>query len=207
MPAPQAAPSPAEILLEQYQCWMKSARAPSTTLRYRNTARRSPVEQATAHRKFAPDSLTGPDLNTLLLPECAKGSADSAKGQVAELPSLMQFLHLHGIIPMKPGGAVPPIAGWRFASAPPTIATGDINDCWTKPAPRDGRRPRLHNPEAGGQTPATPDRDGPQAAGQRRPALRQDRRPQQRTPRGPAPTTGPHRRNPGHLPARAQNPA
>lgn len=38
----------------------------------------------------------------------------------------MRFLHLHGVIPMKLGGAVPPVGGWRFASVPPTMAVGDV---------------------------------------------------------------------------------
>ena len=98
----------------------------STMLRYGNTARRFLTEQATTDGEFAPDGLTGADLNAFLLRECARVSAGSAKGRVAELRSLMRFLHLHGVIPMKLGGAVPPVGGWRFASVPPTMATGDV---------------------------------------------------------------------------------
>ncbi|MET7302546.1 site-specific integrase [Embleya sp. NPDC005575] len=70
--------------------------------------------------------MVGVDVNTLLLRECARVSAGSAKGRVAELRSLMRFLHLQGVIPMKLGGAVPPVGGWRFASLPPTMADGDV---------------------------------------------------------------------------------
>ncbi|MFF8017860.1 hypothetical protein [Streptomyces sp. NPDC007929] len=45
---------------------------------------------------------------------------------MAELRSLMRFLHLQGVMPMKFGGAVPPVGGWRFASVPPTMAVGDV---------------------------------------------------------------------------------
>ncbi|MFM9455164.1 tyrosine-type recombinase/integrase [Streptomyces europaeiscabiei] len=128
VPAPQVAPSPAEVLLERYRCWMESERglSASTMLRYGNTARRFLAEQATTEGQFAPDTLTGADLNAFLLRECARVSAGSAKGRVAELRSLMRFLHLHGVIPKRLGGAVPPVGGWRFASVPPTMATGDI---------------------------------------------------------------------------------
>lgn len=128
VPAPLVASSPAEVLLERYGCWMKSERGLSvpTILRYANTARRFLAEQATAEGRFAPDALTGADLNAFLLRECARVSAGSAKGRVAELRSLMRFLHLQGVIPMKLGGAVPPVGGWRFASLPPTMATGDV---------------------------------------------------------------------------------
>jgi site-specific recombinase XerD len=98
----------------------------STMLRYENTARRFLAEQAMAGGVFAPDGLTGADLNAFLLRECARVSAGSAKGRVAELRSLMRFLHLHGVTATKLGGAVPPVGGWRFASVPPTMAPGDV---------------------------------------------------------------------------------
>jgi site-specific recombinase XerD len=125
---PQSAATPVTTLLEQLRSWMEKERglAEATVCRYENTARRFLAEQAMADGVFAPDGLTGADLNAFLLRECARVSAGSAKGQVAELRSLMRFLHLHGIIPMKPGGAVPPVGGWRFASVPPTMAPGDV---------------------------------------------------------------------------------
>jgi site-specific recombinase XerD len=128
VPAPQVTPSPAEVLLERYRCWMESERglSASTMLRYGNTARRFLAEQAMTDGQFAPEGLTGADLNAFLLRECTRVSAGSAKGRVAELRSLMRFLHLHGVIPMKLGGAVPPVGGWRFASVPPTMAVGDV---------------------------------------------------------------------------------
>lgn len=128
VPAPRVAPSPPEVLLERYRCWMESERglSASTMLRYGNTARRFLAEQAMVGGEFAPGSLTGADLNAFLLRECTRVSAGSAKGRVAELRSLMRFLHLHGVIPMKLGGAVPPVGGWRFASVPPVMAAGDV---------------------------------------------------------------------------------
>lgn len=128
VPAPRVAPSPADALLEQYRCWMQSERglSASTMLRYENTARRFLAQQAMIGAVFAPQGLTGADLNAFLLRECSRVSAGSAKGRVAELRSLMRFLYLHGVIPMKLGGAVPPVGGWRFATVPPTMAPGDV---------------------------------------------------------------------------------
>ena len=128
VPAAQAGTSPAESLLGRYRSWMESERGLSaaTVLRYENTARRFLAEQATAGGVFAPHRLTSADLNAFLLRECARVSAGSAKGRVAELRSLMRFLHLHGVTPVKLGGAVPPVGGWRFASVPPTMAPGDV---------------------------------------------------------------------------------
>lgn len=128
VPAPQVNASPTESLLERYRSWMESERglSASTMLRHENTARRFLAEQAMAGGVFAPDGLTGADLNAFLLRECARVSAGSAKGRVAELRSLMRFLHLHGVTATKLGGAVPPVGGWRFASVQPTMAPGDV---------------------------------------------------------------------------------
>jgi hypothetical protein len=128
VPVPQVSASPVESMLGRYRSWMESERglSASTMLRYENTARRFLAEQAMAGGVFAPDGLTGVDLNVFLLRECARVSAGSAKGRVAELRSLMRFLHLHGVTAIKLGGAVPPVGGWRFASVPPTMAPGDV---------------------------------------------------------------------------------
>jgi site-specific recombinase XerD len=128
VPAARVSASPAESLLERYRSWMASERGLSaaTMLRYENTARRFLAEQAMTGGVFAPHTLTGADLNAFLLRECARVSAGSAKGRVAELRSLMRFLHLHGVTPVKLGGAVPPVGGWRFASVPRTMAPGDV---------------------------------------------------------------------------------
>jgi site-specific recombinase XerD len=98
----------------------------STMLRYENTARRFLNQQAVVNGRFVPAGLTGADLNAFLLRECARVSAGSAKGRVAELRSLMRFLHLHEIIPMKLGAAVPPVGGWQFASVPKAMGSQDV---------------------------------------------------------------------------------
>jgi site-specific recombinase XerD len=128
VPAAQASASPAESLLKRYRSWMESERGLSaaTMLRYEKTARRFLAEQATDGGMFAPQRLTGADLNAFLLRECARVSAGSAKGRVAELRSLMRFLHLHDVTAANLSGAVPPVGGWRFASVPPVMAPGEV---------------------------------------------------------------------------------
>jgi site-specific recombinase XerD len=128
VPAAQVTASAADALLARYRSWMESERglSPSTILRYENTARRFLAEQAMPGGVFAPVGLTGADLNAFLLRECARVSAGSAKGRVAELRSLMRFLHLHGVIAAPLGAAVPPVGGWRFATVPPVMAPGDV---------------------------------------------------------------------------------
>ncbi|MCX4458563.1 tyrosine-type recombinase/integrase [Streptomyces sp. NBC_01728] len=128
VPAPQVVVSPLDVLLVKYRSWMARERGLSaaTMLRYENTARRFLTEQAMPGGVFTPSGLTGSDLNAFLLRECARVSTGSAKGRVAELRSLMRFLHLHGVTPLRLGAAVPPVGGWRLATVPPTMAATDI---------------------------------------------------------------------------------
>lgn len=136
---PKVEVSPLDDVLEEYGDWMTGERglSPATVLRYANTARRFLAEQAMPGGVFSPAGLSGADLNVFLLRECARVSAGSAKGKVAELRSLMRFLHLRGLVPMKLGASVPPVGGWRLAAVPPTMSAADVQrllDC----CPRTG---------------------------------------------------------------------
>lgn len=114
--------SPLADLLGQYRIWMVQQRglAAATVLRYENTARHFLQEQATdGDGRLAAAALTGTDINEFLLRECGRVSAGSAKGRVAELRSVLRFLYLQGITPLRLGTAVPPVGGWRFAALPP----------------------------------------------------------------------------------------
>ena len=113
--------TPLGVLLAEYRTWLVGERglAPSTVLRYENTARRFLTEQAVVDDVFTPTGLTGSDVNAFLLRECARVSAGSAKGRVAELRSVLRFLYLQGITALRLGTAVPPVGGWRLATLPP----------------------------------------------------------------------------------------
>jgi site-specific recombinase XerD len=121
--------TPLGALLGQYRSWLLEERglAATTVLRYENTARRFLQEQASAGDGFEPAALTGMDVNAFLLRECARVSTGSAKGRVAELRSVLRFLYLVGITPLRLGTAVPPVGGWRFATLPPPVmSTADV---------------------------------------------------------------------------------
>jgi len=126
VPAQVPSLSPLGELLGQYRLWMVQERglAAMTVLRYENTARRFLQEQATNDEgKLEPAALAGADINAFLLRECGRVSAGSAKGRVAELRSVLRFLYLQGITPLRLGTAVPPVGGWRFAALPPRSVT------------------------------------------------------------------------------------
>jgi site-specific recombinase XerD len=93
--------------------------APTTILRYENTARRFLQEQAAIDGVLETAQLTGVDVNAFLLRECGRVSAGSAKGRVAELRSVLRFLYLRDLTPLRLWTAVPPVGGWRLASLPP----------------------------------------------------------------------------------------
>jgi site-specific recombinase XerD len=121
--------TPLGVLLAQYRSWLVGERglAPTTVLRYENTARRFLTEQAMADGVFTPTGLTGNDVNEFLLRECARVSAGSAKGRVAELRSVLRFLCLQQMTPLRLGTAVPPVGGWRLATLPPpAMSTTDV---------------------------------------------------------------------------------
>ena len=120
-PREAESPAPLDVVLDQYRSWMFGERglAASTALRYENTARRFLREQAVRDGALVPAALTGADVNAFLLRECARVSAGSAKGRVAELRSVLRFLYLQGSTPRQLGMAVPPVGGWRLAALPP----------------------------------------------------------------------------------------
>jgi site-specific recombinase XerD len=127
--AEQPSVTPLAVLLGQYRSWMIHERglAAMTVLRYESTARRFLQQQASADEVFAPAALTGADVNAFLLRECGRVSSGSAKGRVAELRSILKFLHQQGVTPVPLGTAVPPVGGWRFATLPPsTMTAGDV---------------------------------------------------------------------------------
>lgn len=127
-----ARPEPAtalQLLLGEFRDWLVHERnlSSSTVLRYERTARRFLTEQASGDGdELNVGSLTGADVNAFLLRECARVSAGSAKGRVAELRSLLRFLYLKQLLPMQLGWAVPPVGGWRLATIPSMVTASDV---------------------------------------------------------------------------------
>lgn len=122
-----APPSAVESLLGTYRDWLVNDRglAEATVLRYGNLARRFLLSRADGDSVDV-QGLTGNDVTTFLLAECARVSLGSAKGRVAELRSLLRFLHVRGLTRLALGAAVPPVAGWRDAGLPLTVSASDV---------------------------------------------------------------------------------
>lgn len=126
-PAAPLEPSPLEVLMASFRDWMVRERglAGGTVIRYERTARRFLAEQVLRADALDVAGLTGADVNAFLLRECARVSAGSVKGRVAELRALFRFLYIEGLIPLQLGGAIPPVGGWRLATIPRLVSAED----------------------------------------------------------------------------------
>lgn len=116
-------------LIVGYRWWMTHERglAARTIGRYEKTAARFLSGRAAVVGGCGVAGLNGAALNEFLLAEGSRGLAvGSVKGRVAELRSLMRYLHVEGLTGAGLVDAVPPVAGWRDTSTPPTLAAAGV---------------------------------------------------------------------------------
>jgi site-specific recombinase XerD len=72
------------------------------------------------------EGLTGGEVTEYLLAECTRVSVGSAQGRVAELRSLLRFLHLTGATSTCLAASVPPIAGWKDTRLVATLSADAV---------------------------------------------------------------------------------
>ena len=127
-PEPAPTLTPVELLVDDYREWLIRERglAAMTVLRYETLARRFLTSRVTPADELGVENLNGADVARFLLGECGRVSVGSAKGKVAELRSLLRFLHAWGLTPVALAESVPQVAGWRETSIPPSVPTADI---------------------------------------------------------------------------------
>jgi hypothetical protein len=120
--------TPVEALVERYRTWLVADRglAEATVERYVKFARTFLTRQVGAL-----ENLTGADIVDFLLAEGRRLSVASVKSRVAELHSLLKFLHLQGLTPRPLASVVPPVAGWRDTGVPKALLLRMCNICWT----------------------------------------------------------------------------
>jgi site-specific recombinase XerD len=119
---------PVEALVDGYRAWLIADRglAAMTVLRYETLARRFLTARVTSTDDLGVAGLDGGVVSRFLLGECGRVCLGSAKGKVAELRSLLRFLHLRGLTPRSLAESVPGVAGWRETTIPPTMPQADI---------------------------------------------------------------------------------
>lgn len=120
--------SPVEALVIGYRHWLIAERglAAMTVLRYETLARRFLTGRVTPTDELGVAGLDGAVVSRFLLGECERVCLGSAKGKVAELRSLLRFLHVRGLTPRSLAESVPGVAGWRETTIPPTMPQADI---------------------------------------------------------------------------------
>ncbi len=121
-------PTPLGELITQYREWLivNRALADATVHRYETLARKFLGGRSSAGNELGVKDLDGGAVCEFLLAECARLSVGSAKGRVADLRSLLRFLHLRGLTERSLVGSVPPVAGWHETTVPLGIARTDV---------------------------------------------------------------------------------
>ena len=115
-------------LIGRYRLWMRQERALAarTVGRYEATARRFLSARAEGPGACGAEALSGPDVHRFLLAETERVSVGSAKGRVAELRSLLRFLFIEGWTSTALAASIPPVAGWRDTTLPPTLSRSQV---------------------------------------------------------------------------------
>ena len=126
---PVVAGCPLDDLLADYRGHLVRERglAARTVVCYEGMARRFlEGRRAAGCSETGAEDLTGGEVTSFLLGECSRVSVGTAKRQVADLRSLLRFLHLRGVTASCLAESVPPVAGWRDQRLVATLSTVEV---------------------------------------------------------------------------------
>lgn len=129
VPGEMVGATPVDELVDRYRSWMVTERslAPRTIRRYEETARRFLAGRAGRRGGgCGAEELAGSEVFEFLLAETERVSVGSAKGRVAELRCLLRFLFLDGWTATPLAVSIPPVAGWRDTTLPPSLSRPQV---------------------------------------------------------------------------------
>jgi len=131
---------PVEALLERYRCYLVSERGLTTgTARCYLDAIRPFVASRLRENGLELVGLTAAEVSGFVLATCPGRATGTAKLIVTTLRSLLNFLHVEGLIPVSLAAAVPAVAGWRLSGLPQGLEQAQVRRLL---ASCDRRRPR-----------------------------------------------------------------
>lgn len=128
-PAPVPVLGPAEALLARYQAHLISHRGVTaeSARGYGYALRPFLRRHQSAHGALDLAGLTPGDVTSFVVSHVPGLRRGSAKLTVSALRSLLQFLHVEGIIPESLTMAVPSVASWRLAGLPKALEPEQVN--------------------------------------------------------------------------------
>ncbi len=119
-------PTPREVLLERYRRYLIGERGlASGTARAYSDAVRPFVAARETDGELDLEHLTAGEVTGFVLDACRDRSQRSGKMTVTALRSLLNFLHLDGVLAAPLVAAVPSAASWRLARLPKALDPGD----------------------------------------------------------------------------------
>lgn len=137
--APPAPPDPVQELLDRYRDYLLSERGLSvgTVAGYAHRARRF-LASRPAGTEVDLAGLGGAEVLEYVRTSCPGRAKGSAKMIVTVLRSLLNWLHLTGMIPVPLAPVVPSVAGWQLAGVPQPLTPQQLQALLTS---CDRRRP------------------------------------------------------------------
>jgi integrase/recombinase XerD len=127
-PAPAAAATEAEVLVEHYRVFLVQERglAAGTIAGYLHVARLFCAARAGEDEGLHLGRLSAAEVTEFVLAECVSRSVGSAKFVVCGLRSLLRYLYVAGITEAALDAAVPTVAGWRLAGLPVPVGRAEV---------------------------------------------------------------------------------
>jgi integrase/recombinase XerD len=117
--------APVELVVAEFRRWLVGERGlTSTTVRCYGDHARTFLQWMGEPLHEELSSLDASEVTRFVLGHCEQVSCANAKVTVTALRALLRFLHVAGHVPRGLAGAVPGVAGWRQASLPRGLETG-----------------------------------------------------------------------------------